>query len=273
MTLSGTNMKKHLLAIAVLGMVPYSATAADLAARPVYKAAPASVPFVYWNKCYIGVSGGYITAGRDRTTTLTANDADLALSQVLGNVPYTLSSDPDGGIVGGTAGCNWNTGSIVLGGETDLSWTSQRATTATTLGAFAVATTYTEELQALGTVRGRLGFAAGPTLFYATGGLAYGYLKESASIIPGPAGILLGGAQLAGAQSQWRVGWTVGAGIEHMFSPNWSLKGEYLYYDLGRSSLLVTTFAGGPVTENGTFSHSNNGHIVRVGVNYHFGIP
>jgi hypothetical protein len=61
----------------------------------------------------------------------------------------------------------------------------------------AVTTTFTEELQALGTVRGRLGLATGPTLFYATGGLAYGYLKESASIIPGPAGILLGGAQQA----------------------------------------------------------------------------
>ena len=263
-------MKKYFLSAALIGLSAFSAQAADLAARPYVKAPVAPVAYLTWNKCYVGVSGGYTTPG-NRSTSITPNDPDLALSQTLGNVPFSLGSDPSGGIIGGTAGCNWQTGSLVLGGETDLSWTSQRSTSATTLGFFAVTTTYHEELEALGTVRGRLGYAAGPTLFYATGGLAYGHLKQNASIIPGPLGIFLGGAQLAGNSSEWRAGWTVGAGVEHLFTPDWSLKAEYLYYDLGRSSLLATTFAGGPL-ESGNFSHRNDGHIVRVGINYHFGM-
>ena len=65
---------------------------------------------------------------------------------------------------------------------------------------------------------------------------------------------------------------TVGAGIEHLISPNWSIKGEYLYFDLGNSSLLVTTFAGAPI-ESGSFNRRNDGHIVRASINYHFGGP
>ena len=160
----------------------------------------------------------------------------------------------------------------MLGGETDISYTSQSQTSAVTLGGFAVTTTYHQELPAFGTARGRIGYAMGPTLLYATGGLAYGDLKESASIIPGPLGLLLNGTQLAGTRDQWRAGWTVGAGVEYMVSANWSIKGEYLYYDLGNSSLPVVTFAGAP-NESGSLNHRNNGHIIRAGVNYQFGGP
>jgi outer membrane immunogenic protein len=262
-------MKRLLAFVAVAGLSSLSANAADLAARPYVKAPVAPVAYLSWNKCYVGVSGGYTVAGRS-ASSITPNDPDFLLSQNLGNVPTSLPRDPDGGIVGGTVGCNWQTGSLVLGGETDLSYTSQRSSSSVTLGAFDVTTTYHEKLEALGTVRGRLGWSTGPTLFYATGGLAYGALKHDATIIPGPAGIALGGAQLSGSNNEWRAGWTVGAGVEHMFSPDWSLKAEYLYYDLGRSSLVLTTFAGTP-NESGTISHRNDGHILRVGVNYHFG--
>jgi outer membrane immunogenic protein len=264
-------MKKTLLAAAFVAASSLSANAADLAAKPYYKAAVAPVAYTVWNKCYIGISGGYITSANSRTS-ITPNDPNLALSQALGNVPTSLSSDPDGGIIGGTVGCNYQTGNVVFGGETDLSYTSLRSTDAVTIGGFNVTTTYRQEMQAFGTVRGRLGYAVGPTLFYATGGLAYGDLKESATIIPGPAGIALGGAQLAGNRDQWRAGWTVGGGVEHMISDSWSVKAEYLYYDLGRSSVVATTFAGAP-NESGTFSHRNQGHIIRAGINYQFGGP
>jgi outer membrane immunogenic protein len=221
--------------------------------------------------CYVGISGGYIISG-PRTTSIVANDADLALSQTLGNVPASLSGAPAGGTVGGVVGCNYPIGNLVLGAESDLSYSSLSKTDAVTLGEFAVTTSYHQELPAFGTVRGRIGYAFGPTLLYATAGLAYGDLKESASIIPGPAGVLLNGTQLYGARDQWRVGWTVGAGIEHLISPNWSIKGEYLYFDLGNSSLPVTTFAGAPI-ESGSFNRHNDGHIVRAGISYHFGGP
>ena len=57
-----------------------------------------------------------------------------------------------------------------------------------------------------------------------------------------------------------------------MVSANWSIKGEYLDYDLGNSSLPVGTFARAP-NESGSLNHRNNGHIIRAGVNYQFGGP
>lgn len=253
---------------AIIGGLLISAPghAADLAAKPYYKAA-APVAYLPWNRCYVGASGGYITSDRGNTT-ITPNDADLLLSQTLGNVPTSLSADPDGGIIGGTLGCNYQTGSIVLGAETDLSYTSLRDTSSVVLGAFATTTRYSQEMEAFGTVRGRLGYAIGPTLLYATGGLAYGYVKTAADIFPGPLG--LGGAVLVGRQDEWRAGWTVGAGVEHMISQNWSIKAEYLYYDLGTSALTAVTVAGIPATESGTFRHDNTGHIIRAGINYQF---
>ena len=33
-----------------------------------------------------------------------------------------------------------------------------------------------------------------------------------------------------------RLGWSAGAGVEWMFNPKWSVKAEYLYYDLGTAN-------------------------------------
>jgi outer membrane immunogenic protein len=78
-------------------------------------------------------------------------------------------------------------------------------------------------------------------------------------------------------ESNTRSGWTAGGGIEWMFLPNWSLKGEALYYDLGRFETqlpLVTSVAavgGGLVGSAVTVaSFRENGIIARAGLNYHF---
>ena len=66
------------------------------------------------------------------------------------------------------------------------------------------------------------------------------------------------GARFAGLKG-------AGGGLEYALSRSWSLKGEYLYYDLGsRSTDFVT--GGGLLTASVPFK----GHIVRGGVNYHF---
>lgn len=101
-------------------------------------------------------------------------------------------------------------------------------------------------MQWFATFRGRAGVLAHPqTLLYATGGLAVGEFKYTAQnttsvqvFTPGLTGTTPLGAPLvmAGAKassSDTRVGWTVGAGVERKFSPNWSGKLEYLYMDFG----------------------------------------
>jgi outer membrane immunogenic protein len=118
-----------------------------------------------------------------------------------------------------------------------------------------------------GTVRGRIGVAAtGPLLLYATGGLAYGDVKESSSVntTPGCPGFC-GSA----STSNIRAGWTVGAGGEWQFSPALSGKIEYLYYDLGTINQNYVDFRGlFPGTSVST-STKTTGNIVRVGLNWH----
>jgi outer membrane immunogenic protein len=56
-------------------------------------------------------------------------------------------------------------------------------------------------------------------------------------------------------------GYTLGGGLEWQFAPNWSLKTEYLYVDLGEQTL------SGP---SGTYTTDTDFHTVRAGVNFRF---
>jgi outer membrane immunogenic protein len=71
-----------------------------------------------------------------------------------------------------------------------------------------------------------------------------------------------------------RAGWTVGAGGEWMFAPNWSVKAEYLFVDLGTvgyNNVCITAvcaaFAPPPRYQTDLRVREN---IARVGVNCHF---
>jgi len=73
-----------------------------------------------------------------------------------------------------------------------------------------------------------------------------------------------------------KVGWTAGGGIEWMAFPNWSVKIEYLYYDLGSvtSTGVLSAFTPVPPVA-GVYALSEskthlNGNVVRAGINYHF---
>ena len=68
-----------------------------------------------------------------------------------------------------------------------------------------------------------------------------------------------------------------------MFSPNWTAKLEYLYYDLGSTTYATggyavdvgpTRFLGSGIASVATSTTTKwTGNIVRVGVNYKFGGP
>lgn len=150
----------------------------------------------------------------------------------------------------------------------------------------------------LGTVRGRLGYLFTPSLLvYGTGGLSYGgvYANVSQTSVgvlsyvdpSGPAnnGSIQLGVVGGGNQSQTLVGWTAGGGLEWMFMPNWSLKAEALYWDLGNMNLNLATLGPGigmfvpavvqdqtrgPMTTLGSAQVNYQGVNARVGVNYHF---
>ncbi len=218
-------MKKVLLASACLFALAAPASAADLAARP-YTKAPVAVASVYnWTGFYLGIVGGGA---------------------------WQADSDPKmkGGFVGGTAGYNWQTGNVVFGLEADGAWADVSASATGPVPGFGVVTA-SSKTDAMGTVRGRIGYAVNNVLFYGTGG--YAWIDNKLSAAPG----------LTISDSKFHSGWTVGAGIEAFFAPQWSVKGEYLYRSLGGE----TYFSG--LVPTGTV----NFHTVQVGVNYHFGGP
>lgn len=218
-------MKKIFLASACLLALTGAASAADLAARP-YTKAPVAMASVYnWTGFYLGIVGG--GAWEDS------------------------SFDPKmkGGFVGGTAGYNWQAGNVVFGLEADGSWADVSAS-ATTLDV-----TLSSKIDALGTVRGRIGYAVNNVLFYGTGGYAWIDNKLSISTLG-----------LTVSDTKFRSGWTVGAGVEAFFAPQWSVKGEYLY----RSFSGATYFSGIGLPFN---TGTDKFHTVQVGVNYHFNGP
>jgi outer membrane immunogenic protein len=258
------DMRKILLTLGVSLLAAGSAFAADMAARP-YNKAPAIVPIYNWTGFYIGAHAGYGFEGGDADYTYGPSPAAFGLDA------GRLSPKAEGFIGGGQIGYNWQTGMWVLGIEADISYfdfTGSASTIASTGGVLNPPFTQSAstKMDWFGTVRGRLGWTATPSLLlYATGGLAYGhydYTINTAFTAP----------PFPGAGSETKAGWTVGAGAEWAFSPSWSVKGEYLYFDLGDTTV---TSLGSPVAPpfSASTTFQNTGHIVRAGLNYKFGGP
>lgn len=266
-------MQKLIMGAAALSTICLlsPAVAADLAARP-YTKAPAYVsPAFSWSGFYAGINAGY--GFDDDKNILTTGQAAANIANVAGGArPGSVRLENDGFVGGGQIGYNYQFApSWVLGIEADIDYTDlHKSTTITTTalnGVDRLNNTFTNGLEYLGTVRGRLGYTFDRTLFYATGGLAYGEVRNSANFF-GPAGQL----QFTGSNSGIRTGYAVGGGIEHAFVANWTVKAEYLYYDLGRDTVNVAVIpgSGGGGTGYNT-SFSNSGNIVRAGLNYKFG--
>jgi outer membrane immunogenic protein len=151
----------------------------------------------------------------------------------------------------------------------------------------------------MGTVRGRVGYLFTPTmLLYATGGLTYGgvYANVNSAVMTNIApkysgamaetlsfGEMSSGSSSSnytfvggGNKSQTLVGWNVGGGLEWMFMPNWSLKAEGIYWNMGNMTVPTATFAAAPDSYHvplvtvGAVRVNYQGVIARAGVNYHF---
>jgi len=264
-----------------------SASAADLAARP-YTKAPVMVEVYNWTGFYIGGNAGY-SWGRSSTDVSYFNTATGApivppAGSILGS-----SFDMNGGIAGGQLGYNWQTSNWVWGLEADLQWSGERGSSAyrcagtiaggvcfpglTFLPAGATGTNVAldQSLEWFGTVRGRAGLLATPqVLLYGTGGLAYGSIKTSAAL----SGFNPNGTAVAsfGSNTETRVGWTVGAGVEGMITRNWTAKLEYLYMDLGRHNAGTFTLAPASTIAANVSSNFRD-QILRVGFNYKFDGP
>lgn len=185
-------------------------------------------------------------------------------------IPFAVGGlRPEGYLVGGQVGWNYQFGRGLVGIEADFDFADIRDSRNVDLlvGAPFVRTSATEKIDFFGTVRGRLGgIVSERVLLFVTGGLAYANVKDSSNVNEFFNQPVIG-RQFTANASDLRFGWTVGGGAEWAFARNWSVKGEYLYYDLGNRTItgFQTNPAGGDFA---TYNFSTRGNIVKAGLNY-----
>jgi outer membrane immunogenic protein len=234
-------MKKFGLAMLTFAALTTVAAAADLPMK-----APAYAPPVLstWTGFYVGLNGGYGWASRDHLGDATDDPCCVR---------------PNGWFGGAQIGYNYQINAFVLGVEADF----QGADISKTINDLNFGDTLHAKIDWFGTVRGRLGYVvSSPLLVYVTGGFAYGHVNNAVS---GP--VLTGSPYNIDRVAS---GYTVGGGVEYKLTPNWSVKGEYQYINLGKNA--PTNPAGQPYDQfPSTFVRDTDFHTVRIGFNYLFG--
>jgi outer membrane immunogenic protein len=258
-------MRRRWLLGLVSGLVLAGAAhGADMATAPVFKAPPAPPP-ANWAGLYLGVQGGAVRHDA------WFNDMDQQAA--------TQSTAQTGGIFGGYAGYNWQDRSFVYGVEADISGIAAKAQETWLSGVtYLTPQQQSQEVPWLATFRGRMGLDYESTLFYFTGGLAVGQVKNSDVFncyATRPCGVVPAGGTIASfSEDATRVGWTTGVGIEHMFTSHLTLRGELRYVDLGKKTVsCADTVPGLFCTAPGALfrgEFSNTLTIGTVGLGYKF---
>ena len=258
-------MKKILAAAAVAALVGAAGTAnaADMYAPAGLKDTP-YVAAPTWTGFYLGAHVG--GAWSELKNNYNYNQVDVYGSGTWGYADGWKNTD-SGVFGGGTVGYNWQTGAFVLGFEADFGGMGFSGNhTFYNAGGYDTYTTK-DDSAFYADVTGRLGYAAGPALFYVKGGWAYlGTGNKFAS------------TNVSGAA--WNDGsldgWTIGGGIEYMWSPSWSVKAEYLYMDFGKVSHGLSGTDGSANCDCHYFNWTDHQdstlaiNTFKVGLNYHF---
>jgi outer membrane immunogenic protein len=266
-------MQRLLLVGAALGALATPAASADL--TPYFAAA--SAPIWGWTGFYVGGNAGGVFSTSNAVTN-TGSDADgagLGAFLSAGAIPGSVTLSRAGFIGGGQAGYNWQIGpEWVWGVEADLAGTTAKSSTTAAFGGNTVfvplSTSYSRELDALGTVRGRVGYLALPSLLlYGTAGLAYAQSRLGTSFACAACTPPSGTQGSTANQLTYNpIGWAAGAGVEWQFTPAWSIKAEYLFVDLGKAQTTAITYSYSPNTSTLTSTLNERDNVVRFGFNY-----
>ncbi len=212
----------------LLGLI--CALAISMTGSPVLAAdldAPDFDPIYDWSGIYAGVFGGLVFV----------------------ETPYIPIGflDPEfggaSGIVGVLAGAQWQMDGFVFGVEGDWGW-----------GFGETAENLIDEtdysINSVATLRARLGVAFDNTLIYATGGVAMADATFDAYAL-----------DVDDDATHW--GWTIGGGMEHAFSDNFTGRLEYLYASFGDEIYDLSPFGAVEM-------EIENMHIIRAAFAYKF---
>ena len=159
-----------------------------------------------WTGFYIGAHTGYSRGSSNA---------------VLSDPASTATSNFFGGVIGGVqAGYNVRLPSgMLLGVEADITFPNYLTSNSVVSSLATARSALTEQWDYVATARGRVGYATGPWLAYATGGLVWAGDRFLNSPAVGSDEKIL----------NTRLGWAAGGGVEYAFAPHWSARLEYLY--------------------------------------------
>jgi outer membrane immunogenic protein len=225
----------YLIAGTVALGITSHASAADMRAAPVATVAPltAPLPSAYdWSGVYFGIHGGWGNADYDHTFN-TVGHYNLRTGD-------TLDYSGDGGVLGGHIGYNWQFGQWVAGVEGAI--TKTWLDSGTKRDPFFNDDRWHSELDWIGAVTGRLGFATNNWLWYGKAGWAWSRVHDH---VEHPIDFV--------DQSRDIDGWTAGLGLEYGWT-NWVLGIEYNHYDFGAAHVAArrTNFVGRNLVTPGT---------------------
>jgi outer membrane immunogenic protein len=255
-------MTRRLFGIVAFFAIAMGAPA--MAADMPVKALSAPVVAAYsWNGFYVGAHVGYASAYKQWFDPIAGIDL--------------VSFTSDGFVGGGQVGYNWQTGPWVLGIEADASWSHlQKGIIAVLIGqapfiafdpliANPVPTRFGATIDHFGSVAGRIGHAWDRWLVYLKGGAAWAH--DTYRVVH-----LIGGRDvLVASKTDTRWGWMVGAGLEYGLTQNWSAKIEYNFMDFGTDRVAFSRVDGG-VPSTFPLDIDQHIHVVKIGINYRFGV-
>ncbi|HEX8534777.1 MAG TPA: outer membrane beta-barrel protein [Allosphingosinicella sp.] len=272
----------------------FQAGAIAAAATAFPAAAPAQDGTAGWSGPYVGGRLGYAFQPKDRNETILF-DTDLngsfgdTVNTTTGANAFSpgfcggraLDRTPAAGCAGDTDGTDWavhagydmDLGGIVAGVVADYGRTHVEDSVAafSTTPAFY---TMTRHMRDNASIRARVGAALGETLFYGTGGLAWGKVRNRFAT-SNTANTFTN----SGNEDAW--GYRYGGGVEHRVAPNFSVGFQYLYTSLKDDDFRVRAQGPAPATNpfilknaGGTdFARSGerfNWHSAHVSVNFRF---
>jgi outer membrane immunogenic protein len=226
-----------------------------------------------WSGIYAGALLGGAWGEGSITRSVSGGDGSVVIPPTdvtLINATSVHTTNHAGFSGGGEVGYNYTSGPLLLGAETDFTAVDTNQTTTSTLTSpllISPPTVYTLDEKAqtdwMWTIRGRIGYVAGPWLIYGTAGFALSEIKVkldfSDNLTPPNA--------IASDHSSTRAGWVAGGGFGYAITHNWSVKTELLYAQFGG----VTTNATNSTGYVTLTSHANvNPILVRLGVDYRF---